>query len=137
MDMQFVTAIYAIFDPENATLQYAIAGHPQPFLREASGQVKKLAGQGIALGISPNAQYEDMRVILAPGDSVVAFTDGVTDANSPSEELYEMAHLEKAIGTAPAEARALLIHLQSELVDWVKEAPKYDDITLLAISREK
>lgn len=137
LDMQFVTAIYAIFDPENATLQYAIAGHPPPFLREASGQVKKLSGQGIALGIRPDAQYEDLRVTLAPGDSVVAFTDGVTDANNPSEELYELAHLEKAIASAPAEASALLIHLQSELVDWVKEAPKYDDITLLAINREK
>jgi sigma-B regulation protein RsbU (phosphoserine phosphatase) len=99
--------------------------------------VRKAAGQGIALGISPDAKYEDKIITLAPGDSVVAFTDGVTDANNPAQELYELAHLERAIGTAPAEARALLIHLQSELVDWVKEAPKYDDITLIAISREK
>jgi sigma-B regulation protein RsbU (phosphoserine phosphatase) len=49
MDMQFVTAFYAILDPTNASLKYAIAGHPPPFLRKASGQVKNLPGKGMAL----------------------------------------------------------------------------------------
>ncbi len=137
MDMQFITSFYAIFDPENAILKYAIAGHPPPFLRKASGQVKELDGRGIALGIRVDARYEDISLALAPGDSLVVFTDGVTDANSPSQEYYNMAQLEKAISSAPAEARALLNHLKSKLIDWVKEAPNYDDITILAISREQ
>ena len=137
MDMQFVTSIYGILDPENGTLKYAIAGHPPPFLREASGEVKKLAGRGIALGIKPDAHYEDLSVTLAPGDSLVAFTDGVTDANSPSNEMYDLAQLKKAIGAAPAQAEALLNHLHNTLVDWIKETPNYDDITLLAIAREE
>jgi phosphoserine phosphatase RsbU/P len=137
MDMQFVTSVYAIFDPENGILKYAIAGHPPPFLREASGQVKELAGRGIALGVNFDAYYEDMSIALAPGDSVVAFTDGVTDANNPSQEYYDLAQLEEAIGSAPAQAEALLNHVKSRLVDWVREAPNYDDITLLAITREQ
>ena len=137
MDMQFVTSVYAIFDPENGILKYAIAGHPPPFLREASGQVKELAGRGIALGVNFDAYYEDMSIALAPGDSVVAFTDGVTDANSPSQEYYDLAQLKEAIGSAPAQAEALLNHVKSRLVDWVREAPNYDDITLLAITREQ
>jgi serine phosphatase RsbU (regulator of sigma subunit) len=137
MDMQFVTAIYAILDPENGILKYAIAGHPPPFLREASGQVKELAGRGIVLGISLEAKYEDISLTLAPGDSVVAYTDGVTDANSPSHEYYELIQLKEAIESAPAEAEALLEHIQSALADWVKDAPNYDDITLLAIAREQ
>jgi serine phosphatase RsbU (regulator of sigma subunit) len=137
MDMHFITAVYAILDPENATMKYAIAGHPPPFLREASGQVKELAGRGIALGVSLEAHYEDISLAMAPGDSLVAFTDGVTDANSPSHETYDLTQLKKAIGSAPSQAEALLNHLQSTLAGWVKEAPNYDDITLLAIGREQ
>jgi sigma-B regulation protein RsbU (phosphoserine phosphatase) len=137
MDMQFVTSIYAILDPVHATLKYAVAGHPPPFLRKASGQVKKLAGRGIALGITLEAQYEDISLALAPGESLVAFTDGVTDATSPAHETYDLDQLKKAIGSAPAQAEALLNHVQRGLMDWVKEAPNYDDITLLAIAREE
>lgn len=137
MDMHFITAVYAILDPENATMKYAIAGHPPPFLREASGQVKELAGRGIALGVSLEAHYEDINLAMAPGDSLVAFTDGVTDANSPSHETYNLTQLKNAISSAPSQAEALLNHLQSTLAGWVKEAPNYDDITLLAIGREQ
>jgi serine phosphatase RsbU (regulator of sigma subunit) len=137
LDLQFVTSFYAILDPANSLLEYAIAGHPPPFLRKASGQVEKLAGRGIALGVSFEAVYEDIHLTMAPGDSLVAFTDGVTDANSPANKSYELEQLKMAIGSAPAHAVALLDHLQSTLVEWVKEAPNYDDITLLAIGRKQ
>jgi serine phosphatase RsbU (regulator of sigma subunit) len=137
MDMQFVTSFYAILNPENGILQYALAGHPPPLLREASGQVKKLAGRGMAMGVDIEAIYEDINLSLEPGDSLVAFTDGVTDANSPSNKLYEMAQLKSAIGSAPAHAVDLLKHLQNTLIDWVGEAPTYDDMTLLAIARKQ
>jgi serine phosphatase RsbU (regulator of sigma subunit) len=137
MDMQFVTSFYAILDPKNASFKYAIAGHPPPFLRKASGQVEKLAGKGIALGVSLDAIYKDINLDLAPGDSLVAYTDGVTDANSPTNKSYEIDQLKTAIGSAPAHAEALLDHLQSTLIDWVKQAPNYDDITLLAIGRKQ
>jgi serine phosphatase RsbU (regulator of sigma subunit) len=137
LDMHFITSFYAILNPEKAILKYAIAGHPPPFLRKASGQVKKLAGRGIALGISLEAQFQDKSLTMSPGDTLVAFTDGITDANSPSHETYDMAHLRKTIGSAPAQAEALLNHLRSNLNDWVKQTPNYDDITLLAIGREQ
>jgi sigma-B regulation protein RsbU (phosphoserine phosphatase) len=137
MDMQFVTSFYAILDPANDSFNYSIAGHPPPFLRKASGQVEKLPGHGIAMGVSLEAIYEDTHLHLAPGDSLVAFTDGVTDANSPNKESYDMDQLKIAIGSAPAHAVDLLDHLQSTLENWVKEAPNYDDITLLAVGRKQ
>jgi serine phosphatase RsbU (regulator of sigma subunit) len=137
MDMQFVTSFYGVLDPADASFKYALAGHPPPFLRKASGEVEKLTGHGIALGVSLEAIYEDIHLDLASGDSLVAFTDGVTDANSPANKLYEMEQLRTAIGSAPAHAVDLLDHLQGALVDWVKEAPNYDDITLLAIGRKQ
>ena len=133
----FVTSFYAILDPANSSLKYALAGHPPPLLRKASGQVKALAGKGIALGVFPDAQYEDMDLSLAPGESLVAFTDGMTDASNLLGESFNLAHLITAIGSAPAPAKALVKHLQNTLVDWVKEAPNYDDITLLVIARKQ
>ncbi|HEX7541241.1 MAG TPA: SpoIIE family protein phosphatase, partial [Anaerolineales bacterium] len=103
---------------------------------KASGQVEALAGKGIALGINPDARYEDMDLSLAPGESLIAFTDGMTDANNPLNESFELAQLKTAIGLAPAPAKALLKHLENTLGDWVKEAPNYDDITLLVIARK-
>jgi sigma-B regulation protein RsbU (phosphoserine phosphatase) len=77
-----------------------------------------------------------MELSLTPGESLVAFTDGITDASNPSSESFNLAHLKTAISSAPAPAQALLKHLQKTLVDWVKEAPNYDDITLLVIERK-
>jgi sigma-B regulation protein RsbU (phosphoserine phosphatase) len=132
----FITSFYAILDPANSSLKYALAGHPPPILRQASGQVKTIPGKGIALGIVPDVQYEDWDLSLAPGDSLVAFTDGMTDANNLVSESFELANLKSAISSAPASAKALLKHLKSTLGEWVKEAPTYDDITLLVIARK-
>jgi len=132
----FVTSFYAILDPANSSLKYALAGHPPPLLRKASGRVKALPGKGIALGVFPDAQYKDMVLTLAPGESLVAFTDGMTDANNPKSESFNLENLKTAIGSAPASANPLLKHLQNTLVDWIEEAPNYDDVTLLVIARK-
>jgi len=132
----FVTSFYAILDPATSSLKYALAGHPPPLLRKASGRVKALPGKGIALGIFPDAQYEELDLSLAPGESLVAFTDGLTDANNPLGESFKSAQLKTAVGSAPASAQALSKHLQDALDDWVKEAPNYDDVTLLVIARK-
>jgi len=132
----FITSFYAILDPVKSKLKYALAGHPPPLLKKSSGQVETLTGRGVALGIFPEAKYEDMEISLAPGESLVAFTDGLTDANNPSNEFFEMPNLRTAIGSAPASAKSLVKHLQNTLSAWVKEAPNYDDITLLVITRK-
>jgi sigma-B regulation protein RsbU (phosphoserine phosphatase) len=132
----FITSFYAILDPENSSLKYALAGHPPPLLRKASGRVKVLAGKGVALGIFPEAKFEDMNLTLSPGESLVAYTDGMTDAINPLSESFTLGNLKTVVSSAPAPAKALLKHLQNTLGDWVKEAPNYDDITLLVIARK-
>jgi serine phosphatase RsbU (regulator of sigma subunit) len=132
----FITSFYAILDPATASLTYALAGHPPPLLRKASGRVKTLAGRGLALGIDPDVQYEELQLFLEPGESLVAFTDGMTDANNLSSETFELAHLKQAVGAAPAPARDLLKHLKNTLGAWVRESPTFDDITLLVIGRK-
>jgi serine phosphatase RsbU (regulator of sigma subunit) len=132
----FVTSFYGILDPANSSLKYALAGHPPPILRKASGNVESLPGRGIALGIIPDVQYDEMEISLAPGESLVTFTDGMTDANNPARETFELSQLKKAVGSAPTPPGELLEHLKTALGDWIKEAPNYDDITILVIGRK-
>jgi serine phosphatase RsbU (regulator of sigma subunit) len=132
----FVTSFYGILDPVNSSLKYALAGHPPPLLRKVSGQVETLAGKGIAMGIMPDVKYEEMEISLAPGENLVTFTDGMTDANNPRRETFELSHLKRAVGSAPTSPNALLKHLKNTLGDWVKEEPNYDDITILVIGRK-
>jgi serine phosphatase RsbU (regulator of sigma subunit) len=131
----FITSFYAILDPENASIKYTLAGHPPPLLRESNGNVQVLSGKGIALGVIPEALYEDMDLSLAPGQSMVAFTDGLTDANNQLSESFQLEHLKKAVSSAPAAAEALVKQLESTIDGWVKETPKFDDMTLLVIAR--
>ncbi len=118
----FVTSFYGILDPANSSLKYALAGHPPPLLRRVSGQVETLDGKGIALGIIPDAQYTEQEISLAPGESLVTFTDGVTDANNSSSESFELEHLKTAVAGAPASAKGLLNHLKRSLLSWVKRS---------------
>jgi Serine phosphatase RsbU, regulator of sigma subunit len=132
----FVTSFYGILDPANSSMKYALAGHPSPLLRKASGQVETLSGKGIALGIIPEVEYEEMDISMEPGESLVTFTDGTTDANNPLRETFELTQLKKAVGLAPTSPNALLKHLKTTLRDWVKQEPNYDDITILVIGRK-
>jgi serine phosphatase RsbU (regulator of sigma subunit) len=132
----FITSFYAILDPENATLKYALAGHPPPLLRKITGTVHVLDGKGVALGVFPDAQYKDVDLSLEPGQSVVAFTDGLTDANNRLSESFELEPLKEAVGMAPAAARPMLRHLQKRIDGWVKDTPNFDDITILVVGRE-
>ncbi len=132
----FVTSFYAILDPENSILIYSLAGHPPPLLRRVSGQVEILEGKGVALGIIPDAQYTDKEISLAPGETLVTFTDGMTDANNPASELFELEHLITVVALAPASGNGMMKYLKNSLEAWVKEAPNYDDVTLLVIGRK-
>ena len=73
---------------------------------------------------------------MEPGESLVTFTDGTTDANNPLRETFELTQLKKAVGLAPTSPNALLKHLKTTLRDWVKQEPNYDDITILVIGRK-
>jgi serine phosphatase RsbU (regulator of sigma subunit) len=132
----FVTSFYAILDPKTSSLKYSLAGHPAPLLRKVSCVVDILPGKGTALGILPDAQFEDMEITLHPGESLVAFTDGMTDANNRSSETLDLEQVRKAIGLGPAQAKPMIRHLQKTLLNWVEEAPNFDDITIFVIGRK-
>jgi sigma-B regulation protein RsbU (phosphoserine phosphatase) len=84
----YVTAVFALIDPAAGTLSYASAGHPSPLLRRRDGRVDSLDERGIVLGFMPDAVYGTAVVRgLAPGDRVVFYSDGITEA-ARGEEFF-------------------------------------------------
>jgi sigma-B regulation protein RsbU (phosphoserine phosphatase) len=80
MDL-FVTVFYAVLDPKTGVLRYASGGHNPQYLRRTDSSVEALAGSGgVVLGVMPDAQFAAHSVQLRPGDRLLLYTDGVTEA---------------------------------------------------------
>ena len=93
----FVTAVLGVLDPQSGEFEYAIAGHNLPLLcRGATGQVENLKKGGIALGVIEKAEYEDHCTVMKPGDSLLLYTDGVTETFSSDEEPFAEKNLIEA-----------------------------------------
>lgn len=136
----FVTACYAIYDPRDGSLVYASAGHHPPLLRKASGVVAALpCPSDIALGILPDMDYADRTAILETGDSLLLYTDGVTEAFSGTGEAYGDEHLHAWLSaTAPdATAGELLNGLVRDVARFVDGAEASDDLTCLVLCRKQ
>lgn len=85
---KFVTLFYGILDAKQNAMQYTSAGHPRPILKNLSGCVTQLDNGGAVLGVFPNWKYENSFVQLAPGDRLVLFTDGITEAAKANGEQF-------------------------------------------------
>ena len=133
----FVTLIYALFNPESGSFTYSIAGHDPPMLISADGAVTELPPtKGVALGVAPNIVYTQETVTLAPGDTIVLFTDGVTEAMNADNEQFGMARLSDVFdGNPPDSALTANKSVFEHVRDFVGDAPQSDDITCLTLRR--
>ena len=134
----FVTVFYAVLDPVAHTLTYANAGHNPPLVRRVDGRLELLPKTGPLLGI---LDVEAMRLTerslqLEPGEALVAYTDGLTDAENARREFYGLTRLQAAFTNAAATAQATLNHLLADLADFTGFAPQSDDMTILVMTRE-
>jgi serine phosphatase RsbU (regulator of sigma subunit) len=108
---KFVTFFYGALDPVARRLSYSNAGHNPPLVVRQDGTIEELAAGGLILGVFPQAEYEEAHVDLRPGDAVVLFTDGVTEAENRhglygDERLQELLKKEHK-GSAAAIAEAI------------------------------
>lgn len=131
----FVTIYYAILDPATHEVVYASAGHGLA-VHVTAGNVRFVRGRGSALGVLPTIAIAEERLQLAPGDYLVLYTDGLTDAVNPALEDFGearlIAFLEAHRGLA---ATALADHLLAAVHAWCDEAPRFDDYTVLVVRR--
>jgi serine phosphatase RsbU (regulator of sigma subunit) len=132
--LRFTTAFLAEYDPVQRTLDYINAGHNNPILRRANGQIERLDVGGLPFGIQPEVKYESARVTLAPGDWLIIFTDGLVEAENARQEEYGEPRLLAAIETgclaAPSE---MLKRLMAELDLFVGNTPQHDDVTCMLL----
>jgi sigma-B regulation protein RsbU (phosphoserine phosphatase) len=135
--LRFTTAFLAEYDPATRTLCYINAGHNNPILRRANGQIERLDVGGLPVGILAEAQYESASVTLAPGDWLIIFTDGLVEAENARQEEYGETRLLGAIAAAAAVTPAeMLNRLMAELDSFVGSTPQHDDVTCLLIKME-
>jgi sigma-B regulation protein RsbU (phosphoserine phosphatase) len=130
---RFVTCCYARLDCRTLQVSYANAGHNPPILLRASGEVVRLSTGGIVLGVFPDTMYQEQSVTLAPGDRLVFYTDGISEAWANDSEEYGDDRL---IATARAHADAPSAELNARLFDDVLAfagGTLRDDATLITV----
>jgi len=135
--LRFTTAFLAEYDPLHRTVDYINAGHNNPILRRASGQIERLDVGGLPFGILPDVKYESATVTLAPGDWLVIFTDGLVEAENARQEDYGEGRLLSAIGAgASVQPAEMLKRLMAEVDLFVGNTPQHDDVTCLLLKSE-
>jgi phosphoserine phosphatase RsbU/P len=132
--LRFTTAFLAEYDPAQRTFDYINAGHNNPILRRASGQIERLDVGGLPFGIMPEASYQSARITLAPGDWLIIFTDGLIEAENSRQEEYGETRLLAAIDAAKStEPEEMLRRLMFELDVFVGQTPQHDDVTCMLL----
>ena len=132
----FVTVFYAILDPVLRSLTYANAGHDPPFLRRGSGGVERLPYGGLIMGQFEQLTLTDETLNLESRDTLVAYTDGLTDTVNHLDEDYGRSRLADTLNSAPAAAPDILAHVLKDLEAFAGPVPQPDDITLLILTSD-
>lgn len=138
VDSMFVTVFYGIYDITTGVLQYTNAGHNPPFvIRKATGKVEMLPfSQDIVAGMFDDVTYTQLDLQLEKGDSLVLFTDGVTEAFNVNGEQFDEEGLEKSLeGQADTSTCDLVKKIVSDVNAFAGEEPQSDDITVMAVKR--
>jgi sigma-B regulation protein RsbU (phosphoserine phosphatase) len=125
-----------VLDPAGGWLDLSSAGHPPPFVRDASGAVTPLGRAGDKpLGLDPHARFGQNRYQLEAGDTLVLYTDGVTEALDPANRLYSEARLMETLRRAPGDAGGILRAIGGDMASFVSGAPQSDDVTIICLGR--
>jgi serine phosphatase RsbU (regulator of sigma subunit) len=133
----FATLIFGVLDTASGRLTYINAGHDPALVVGSAGIKRRLAPSGPAVGVQAGARFTYQAVVLEPGDTLLAFTDGAIDSRSPADERFGRPRLEQMLDRSFPSADALTQHLQKHLTEFIGEAAPEDDITLLAVRRAR
>jgi serine phosphatase RsbU (regulator of sigma subunit) len=137
LDQSFVTAIYAVVDMERGAVTIANAGHPPLFIGRPNGAVDQVDEHGLMMGLLPQATYVNTELPIGDGDRLLFYTDGVTEARSPSDEFYDADRVKAwlapdgAAGSAERFVEAALGRLST----WRGRASGFDDDVTLVMMR--
>ena len=133
----FVTVLYAVYDPQTKELTYSNGGHDSPLIIHADGSSTLLPlTRGIALGVMPGLTYNQQSVKLEPGDTVILYTDGVTEAMNAEGEQYGLDDLRGMFsGSPPGSSEGANKSVFDAVHRFAQDTPQSDDITCLVMRR--
>lgn len=135
----FVTAFYAVLEPLTGRLIYANGGHPPGYIispGKSKDPIQRLRPTGMALGVSEGAQWKQKIERLMPGDILILYTDGITEAQNQGGQFFgEEQLLDVALEHKNASAGQILEAVLAEVHRFVGSEPRQDDIALIVIRR--
>jgi sigma-B regulation protein RsbU (phosphoserine phosphatase) len=130
----YVTAVYGVLDIKNRIFTFSNAGHNAPILRHADGRMEYLTEGGIALGMFENSKYEERALGINPGDVMVFYTDGVTEAKNEKDEEFGTKRLKQVINDSHRSSAAQIQeNIYSAVKDFTAILPRGDDLTVIVI----
>ncbi|HEY6047016.1 MAG TPA: SpoIIE family protein phosphatase [Pyrinomonadaceae bacterium] len=133
---RFVTLFYAELDPKNGSLAFLNAGHNPPLIVHSGGTMEQLAAGGLPLGIMADADFREGRTKLQPGDVLVIYSDGVSEAVNPEGEEFGPTRLYEVVArNLDASAAGIRDRIESSLTKFCQGTPAADDITLVICKR--
>lgn len=134
---KFVTLVVGLLDPSTGVVQFANAGHVPPLVVRESG-VEQLTTTDLVIGLFTSANYREQSVTIGPGESLVLFTDGVTEAENESEEQLGLEPIVELLRTMrQSSAPELVQKIENHTRNFCGHAPAADDVTMLALTRTK
>jgi phosphoserine phosphatase RsbU/P len=135
---QFVTAFHAVLDASNKTLSYSNAGHNPPILINANGETHFIEYGEQPLGMFPETRYHQYHMLLEPGDVLVLYTDGATEAANPEGVEFGRDRLARAVKeNYERPAREMIASLEMAVLEWTAYAGATDDVTFFVIKALK
>jgi serine phosphatase RsbU (regulator of sigma subunit) len=132
----YITFLLVVLDVQTHRLSVVNAGHPYPLIRRRDGRIEEIgaSASGLPLAIMSDYQYQAAETTLEPGETMILFSDGVTDAMNAANERFGEARLRQALASAQGATAAGEATVQA-VQRHVGEQPQFDDITLVCLAR--
>lgn len=137
-DSMFVTLFYGVYNTRTGNVQYVNAGHNPPYILKANGEVKALSfSRNISMGVLEEFPYQAEELTLEHGDTLITFTDGVTEACDISNNLYGEPKLEALLAAQSGKtAEEITNAINDDVANHAAGAEQSDDITILTLKRQ-
>ena len=131
----FATLFFGVLNPKTGLLSYISGGHVPLFIVGSTGVKERLNSTGPPVGMMPDRKFKIQQVQLEPGDILIGYTDGVTEARAPGGEFFTLGRVRSLLEQPATSASDLLKRIQTNLFAYIDDAPQFDDITMLAVQR--
>ena len=138
IDCMFVTAFYGIYNVRTGEIDYTNAGHNPPYILHHDNKVEMMpiVKKNVVIGIMDKFQYENESITLEPGDALIMYTDGVTEAFNEEKQQFTEENLEKTLSSVPgAGSQEIIEAIMEDVKEFAGNEPQSDDITVLTIKR--